>query len=134
MRKCVYCGPKEDTEFNRRGKHYQSVCRKCQNDVSKKHYEANKESYKQRNAKRREKVRDYLIQTKSVPCLDCSKMYPHYVMEFDHLGDKDFTIGEFRVHGFALNRIKAEIAKCEIVCSNCHKERTWKRRNNTGLV
>jgi hypothetical protein len=30
-------------------------------------------------------------------------------------------------HGFSIETLKAEIAKCDLVCANCHRLRTWKR-------
>jgi hypothetical protein len=56
-------------------------------------------------------------------------------MDFDHVrGVKEVILGSARVRGFArgyavsLDRVLAEIDKCDVVCSNCHRERTHKRR------
>lgn len=59
------------------------------------------------------------------PCADCGVQYNPWVMDFDHLGEKKFTIA----NGYHKNleTVKAEIAKCEVVCSNCHRERTYHR-------
>ena len=47
-------------------------------------------------------------------------------MEFDHVtDDKVFNIGA-RMHG-SLRQLLEEIAKCEVVCSNCHRTRTYHR-------
>src|SRR5438128_2478928 len=78
------------------------------------------------NTKRRNLVRQMLQELKAVPCADCGVQYPSWVMEFDHVrGVKLFNVGE------ALLRhpdvVVAEAAKCEIVCSNCHQERTRQR-------
>lgn len=70
----------------------------------------------------------------STPCTDCGKLYPHYVMDFDHLDNKEGLINEFvrRYNKDALNR---EIAKCEVVCSNCHRIRSFNRlvTNNSSV-
>lgn len=66
---------------------------------------------------------------KSVPCSDCGISYPHYVMDFDHLPSKNrkrWSVNR-RVIG-SITTLMEEIDKCEIVCSNCHRIRTWKRR------
>lgn len=65
-------------------------------------------------------------------CADCKEDYPYWILEFDHLGDKSFQISDFRHHTYDLKVIKAEIDKCEIVCSNCHKNRTYLRRLKGG--
>lgn len=64
-------------------------------------------------------------EAKSRPCADCSTIYPTYVMQFDHRDPsvKGFNIG---VTGPTTSRTRllAEIAKCDVVCANCHAERT----------
>ena len=64
---------------------------------------------------------------KDKPCTDCGVSYPYWVMQFDHLRDKELnlSVGESRSIGKA--RLLAEIAKCEVVCANCHMERTHSR-------
>lgn len=64
----------------------------------------------------------------SLPCVDCKLYYPSYVMDFDHLRDKTDSIARFV--GGTLTRLKTEIDKCELVCSNCHRVRTYSRRGH----
>ena len=54
------------------------------------------------------------------------------MLEFDHLRDKEFTISCFTTSTQDINKIKSEIEKCEIVCANCHKNRTYVRSMTTG--
>lgn len=71
----------------------------------------------------------YLWKIKSVPCKDCGQNFPPYVMDFDHVsGIKKFSIAN-KVGG-TWKALTEEIAKCEVVCSNCHRIRTWQRRNS----
>jgi hypothetical protein len=71
---------------------------------------------------------EYIKHIKNVPCTDCKERYPAYVMQFDHVkGRKGFTIGSQYMNKTMI-QIKNEIAKCEVVCANCHAERTHKRR------
>jgi hypothetical protein len=69
------------------------------------------------------------------PCADCGDCFPYYVMDFDHLGDKSFAISRYKTVTNSLERVREEIAKCELVCSNCHRVRTHLRaqakRENT---
>ena len=75
----------------------------------------------------REKVREYVREIKeSSPCTDCGISYPYYVMEFDHLRDKANTVANI-THSGSFENVKKEIKKCELVCANCHKTRTWQR-------
>ena len=73
-------------------------------------------------------IRNYLRLLKDVPCLDCKKSYPHYVMDFDHLRDKKFNLCKALASRRTLRIVKEETLKCEIVCSNCHRIRTYKRK------
>ena len=68
--------------------------------------------------------RDFLQQHKDVPCKDCGGEYPAYVMDFDHreLDEKLFSVSEG--YRLSMSRLMAEIAKCDVVCANCHRERT----------
>lgn len=66
-------------------------------------------------------------QAKNVPCADCGNKYPYYVMQFDHQDNKFKNVSAMTTYSKA--RLLSEISKCEVVCANCHAERTFKRRN-----
>lgn len=73
-----------------------------------------------------ERRRDWITSLKQGPCTDCGGKFPPECMQFDHVhGEKLFTISEIK--GKA--RTLAEIAKCELVCANCHAIRTKQRYN-----
>ena len=63
----------------------------------------------------------------NTPCVDCGGIFPPYVMDFDHvLGAK---VGNVAIAmSWSWDRLLTEIAKCDIVCSNCHRERTYQRQ------
>lgn len=64
---------------------------------------------------------------KDRPCTDCGKRFPYFVMDLDHVrGKKQFELA----HGYRVSaaRLLLEISKCEPVCSNCHRVRTFNRR------
>jgi hypothetical protein len=64
---------------------------------------------------------------KACPCADCGILYPYYVMDFDH---KEGEIKEYelnRITQMTTRAILREIEKCDVVCSNCHRERTHQR-------
>ncbi len=49
-------------------------------------------------------------------------------MDFDHVrGKKRFNISQYSNKVVSLEVVKEEVAKCEIVCSNCHRHRTHVR-------
>jgi len=94
------------------------------------HYAANHEYYlakaKRSNTKRYEELRRQLVALKSVPCTDCGQRFPPWVMDFDHVrGQKLFDVGR-GLRGNARDML-SEAAKCEVVCANCRRDRTYKR-------
>lgn len=111
-----------------------NLCRKHHNEYTREHYQKNKEGYKARARARKIALAQMVYDIKaSTPCADCGETYPHYVMDFDHLDAEtkvDNVTSLIRLGG--KKRVLDEIAKCEVVCSNCHRERTFKRRQ--GLL
>ena len=70
---------------------------------------------------------------KNNPCVDCGRRFPYYCMEFDHVperGEKFFEVNLGTImKKWTLEQLKAERAKCDLVCANCHNHRTWERDN-----
>ena len=66
------------------------------------------------------------------PCVDCLLFWPYYVMQFDHLPEfpKVDKINRL-VYTSSYLVVMTEIAKCELVCANCHHIRTYERQNVT---
>ena len=73
------------------------------------------------------KMREIVKEAKSVPCAECGVEYPHYVMDLDHRdpANKDMSVANMVGQQRSLVRLKKEIAKCDVVCSNCHRVRTY---------
>src|SRR5579871_685055 len=80
--------------------------------------------------KRRDRLSEWINQFKCKPCTDCGGEFPPYLMDFDHVtGDKLDDICGMRMRTVSREAIRAEIAKCEVVCANCHRARTHARRS-----
>lgn len=131
MRRCSRCGQsKPDIDFMWRRKALQqrdSYCRPCRAAYKKEHYAANKQRYIANAAihNRRAAIRrtEWLLEYFGAnPCVVCGETDP-LVLEFDHVGDKKFTIAEHFLRA-SWAAIAAEIEKCEVVCANCHRRRT----------
>ena len=82
-----------------------------------------------RRKRYRELMRDFLIDKKNRPCQDCGKIYPCYVMDFDHKqGEiKEKEIARMVAGGWSKLKVEKEIRKCDLVCANCHRIRTFNR-------
>jgi hypothetical protein len=82
-----------------------------------------------REVERRARVRFNLWfeQLKAGPCVDCGYTYDAICMDWDHVrGRKRYNVGAMR--GMKKAIILREIAKCELVCANCHRVRTKQRK------
>lgn len=94
------------------------------------HYAARRDYYiakaKRRREDARQFLREYLSELKAVPCADCKAIFPPWAMEFDHVrGEKMFNVSDAARRG--IKRLVEEAAKCEVVCANCHRQRTRSR-------
>lgn len=76
------------------------------------------------------KKREFVNRLKMCPCSDCGIQYNPWVMHFDHreASGKVFNISEGPSLGISNKLIMAEIEKCDVVCANCHAERTHKKK------
>ena len=72
-------------------------------------------------------MRGYINRIKDRPCMDCGVKYPPYVMDFDHRAkqNKEINIGRMIGGGWSKGKVDKEISKCDLVCSNCHRIRTY---------
>ena len=140
-RKCYRCGevkPAEAFAWRRRRKlQRDSFCRPCRKAYGREHYLANRQRYvaqarmnKQRLA--RERTAYLLEYFDAHPCSDCGETDPT-VLEFDHLRDKAFNIGQALPYR-NWDSILAEIEKCEVVCANCHRRRTGRRLGSVRAI
>ena len=87
---------------------------------------------------KKEKTRlvDWIIKRYGdTPCMDCDGVFEWCAMDFDHRpGEvKEFKIGAYSAAKATITlivRTNKEIAKCDLVCSNCHRVRTRDRHND----
>jgi hypothetical protein len=63
------------------------------------------------------------------PCFVCGGMFPPECLDWDHRPgtEKAFNISDV-LGGAPFNKIVDEIAKCDLVCANCHRVRTESRK------
>ena len=137
LQRCYRCGelkPLDDFSWRRKAKgQLDTFCRPCRSAYHREHYAANRERYIEQARISKQKLQlertIYLLEFFDThACVDCGEKDP-VVLEFDHLRDKLFDIGQ------ALTRkswqsILDEIEKCEVVCANCHRRRTAQRRGS----
>lgn len=72
--------------------------------------------------------RELIAQLKNNPCQDCKRHFPPECMDFDHRAGETKIATISQLTTCSLERILAEIAKCDLICANCHRTRTQRRR------
>ena len=130
--------PDQKRELNERTRRWQKANPDRVRAISRRQYEKRKalgthlpnpryaEQYKQKKI-------EYVVARKLAigECFDCGFQcdeYTHICFAFDHLnpGLKAFSLSKAHKHTY--KQIDDEIAKCELVCHNCHAIRTWYTR------
>jgi hypothetical protein len=111
-------------------KKFQTINMEHKTENQKRWYEKNKKVHYLNTRERSKRIyteNALFIKTlkEFTPCSDCGIKYPAYVMDFDHLRDKSGQVHKFL--SYSHKRLLEEISKCEIVCANCHRERTYQR-------
>jgi hypothetical protein len=133
MKTCPRCAkslPESDFGVRTNGKP-QHWCRACHCQYQREYYEKHKAYYLQLQNERVKRNRRAIREAKRVPCADCRRRYPSYVMDFDHRPGEtkcfnlSIAAGQTRL---SWEKMVAEMAKCDVVCANCHRKRTHRRR------
>jgi len=110
LKKCIYC--KEFLPLHKdyfklcKGKSYfESACIKCKNVKVK---------------ERAIKIKNELVELFGGKCLICNYNKCLRALEFHHLNpkEKEFSLSD----GKSIDKMKQELQKCILTCSNCHKE------------
>jgi hypothetical protein len=105
----------------------QSRCKECRQAYIKRRGDLHRQQTRRARDKRRAAARAYVIEIlRAGACTDCGSVDPA-VLEFDHIRPKTMEVGRLVREGYRLERVKAEIARCELVCANCHRHRTANR-------
>jgi hypothetical protein len=134
MRRCGRCKtekPVEDFAWRRRRlEQRDNYCRPCRAAYKQEHYRANRRRYIESAMRRKralvlERIEYLVAYLREHPCVDCGETDP-VVLEFDHLRDKEFEIGA-GLRDRHWQSVLDEIAKCDVVCANCHRRRTARR-------
>lgn len=127
---CNHCKRvKPLSEFHRWHNGVQAWCKACKSAVAAEHYQANKARRYAHNKRRQKEFRAWYTSLKEgKPCADCGQIFHPAAMQWDHLPEfeKSGSLGELVRHG-SRDLIVREIAKCELVCANCHAVRTVRR-------
>ncbi|HSK92972.1 MAG TPA: hypothetical protein VLA76_02800 [Candidatus Angelobacter sp.] len=100
--------------------------RASQRPYNVEYYRRNRELELQRVRVRQAGMVELLRDLRRVPCADCGRRFRPYQMDFDHRDPttKAFNVMTGRAMLMSTAKVLAEVAKCDIVCVNCHRLRT----------
>jgi hypothetical protein len=134
-RTCAMCGlTKPASDFHRSRTGQFSYCRDCRCVYDRSYYaERGKPARLERQRVHRDAAREWMDSLKEGrPCADCGRIFAPSIMHWDHLPEyaKVDEIGSM-VASLRRARVLDEIAKCELVCANCHVMRTVRRARHT---
>jgi hypothetical protein len=87
-----------------------------------------------KGSKNRKKILDTVLELRTYKekngCTDCKNKFAHYILEFDHRPEFKKIDGIHRVlRSLGVEAAWSEVKKCDVVCANCHKARTYLRSN-----
>lgn len=93
-------------------------------------YKKNKEHAKKKIYERRKEIQRWFRGYKAtLHCIQCGEDHPACLV-FHHrdLNEKDFSIAHM-LTGYGKKRILEEIAKCDVLCANCHRKLHWELKH-----
>ena len=94
-----------------------------------KHYKENKQYYLDKNARlQAEKVAFVEAFKLAAGCCKCGYRACAAALDLHHTqDDKSFNVSSgIRTGGVGWKRLHEELAKCEVICANCHRELHWR--------
>lgn len=106
----------------------QTMCKECRKKYHKEHYLKNKKTYKLKAKIYKSNIQNFVNRYKQFKKCKICEEKRFWVLEFHHRDkiEKSDNIGKF-INDSNLKLLKKEIRKCDVVCSNCHKDIHYKK-------
>lgn len=98
----------------------------------KRNFELNREKNLKRMKLYYNRNKELIGRYKNRPCMDCGGWYEPCQMDFDHRPNEKKLFGISIYRSLKLSSIIAELRKCDIVCANCHRLRTFNRGQHSS--
>lgn len=145
MPECMYCG----TEFAQRRETHKFCGKRCREKhwttANRVRLNATVRKYRAKRYIMEGRWRDtgpksasllrWMAELKDQPCHDCGCRFDACCMDFDHRAGeiKSYNLGTMFSNHYSRELIEAELAKCDLVCANCHRIRTRDRRSGSAM-
>lgn len=96
----------------------------------RKWYSLNAGHAKDKTRSRVKALKTWLTEKKSaLKCARCPESHPA-TLDFHHLdpAQKDRSVAKAVIQGWSIERLEREIAKCLVLCANCHRKLHYEER------
>src|SRR4051794_24933960 len=134
-KRCGKCGVEKPLDaFHRRGSGWQTWCKPCRREYDTGyHRETRTVRRVQARARQLQFAAWYTALKEGKPCADCGGTFHPAAMQWDHRPgtQKVADLGRLR-STTSKRRVLEEIAKCDLVCANCHAVRTFLRQRGVA--
>ena len=136
-KKCNNQKPLEDFVKKSKSKDgYGIYCKQCEYEWNKKSYyrtSGSRNKYLIERRRRIAKERDELIRSLNLKCKICGFNHPA-ALDFHHINPKEKfkTVSDLKWSGCSHETFIAEIEKCDVLCSNCHRIEHWNEKLSGG--
>lgn len=107
-----------------------AICKECKKKAREKYNHKNREVIRNKQKEKRKKFQEWARQFKD-KCSRCGETHPA-CLDFHHIEEKESSIANMINRSSLTSSLKekiiAEIKKCEVLCSNCHRKVHWEER------
>lgn len=86
-------------------------------------------SSQERNARHRAVKYSIIEDAKSGPCTSCGGRFPACAMDLHHRDPESKATPRGGLLTLGTAALRAEIAKCDLLCANCHRIHHWEEGN-----
>lgn len=132
LRKCRECGleahTEEDLELftkSKKGKYGRgNLCKGCNSKRGLTWQKDNREKTTKRTKETRNRNKERAIEAKGGACIHCGIKHDGtnaVIFDFHHLAPSEKEVGPSRLMQGSWEKVKKEIDKCVLLCSNCHR-------------
>lgn len=129
--KCLTQLPAKEFAKSKRGAQF--WCKRCYRAYFHARGELHLQQTKTARTRRRGRARRFVRGILSASCChDCGQSDP-LTLEFDHVASKRADVSLLIAEGYSVRRLVEEVSLCEVVCVNCHRRRTQRRRGMRRL-
>lgn len=109
---CKICGESDKNKFyKRRGDQLYGICIECF-----------KKTHGKKRADRTRSIKKEWLDYKGGECEECGYKKCPAALEFHHLDPSQKDPNWRNMRSWSLEMIRSELDKCQLLCSNCHKE------------